>query len=48
MAKNIADLFGEKKQDKSKSTILCKFIMPFVTSYLCEQGFSSILYLKNK
>ena len=25
-----------------------KFIMPFVTSYLCEQGFSSMLYVKNK
>jgi len=24
------------------------FIMPFVTSYLCEQGFSSMLYVKNK
>ena len=24
------------------------FIMPFVTSYLCEQGFSSMLYMKNK
>ena len=25
-----------------------KFIMPFITSYLCEQGFSSMLYVKNK
>jgi zinc finger BED domain-containing protein 5/7/8/9 len=25
-----------------------KFFMPFVTSYLCEQGFSSMLYVKNK
>ncbi len=22
--------------------------MPFVTSYLCEQGFSSMIYVKNK
>ena len=25
-----------------------KFIIPFITSYLCEQGFSSMLYVKNK
>jgi hypothetical protein len=25
-----------------------KFIMPFITSYHCEQGFSSMLYVKNK
>ena len=25
-----------------------KFIMHFVTSHLCEQGFSSMLYVKNK
>ena len=25
-----------------------QFIMPFVTSYLCEQAFSSMLYVKNK
>ena len=25
-----------------------EFIMPVVTSYVCEQGFSSMLYVKNK
>ena len=93
MAKNIADFFGEKKQNKAKCKNILdydfvndiasnispeklsddekieqrpnsssnkksqfirkyglsfKFIMPFVTSYLCEQGFSSMLYVKNK
>ncbi len=24
------------------------FLMPFVTSYLCESGFSELLYIKNK
>ena len=30
------------------SDLAMKFMLPFYTSYLCEKGFSSLLYIKNK
>ena len=49
MKEELADFWLRRRATHSLlSDLALKFIMPFVTSYLCEQGFSSMLYVKNK
>ena len=56
--KNIDEFFNNKDRDKSKCLNIidkdfisekASNISPeIITSYLCEQGFSSMIYVKNK
>jgi len=39
---------GKLPEIEFKSPILVTILVPFATTYLCESGFSSLLYLKNK
>ena len=49
MKEELADFWLRRRATRPLlSDRALKFIMPFVTSYLCKQGFSSMLYVKNK
>ena len=48
MKEELADFWLRRRETHPLlSNQALKFIMTFVTSYLCEQGFSSMLYVNN-
>jgi hypothetical protein len=49
MQEELADFWLRRRETHPLlSDRALKFVMPFITSYLCEQGFSSMIYVKNK
>lgn len=47
--KTLIEFWLQQRTDfKDIANIAIQFLMPFCTTYLCEKGFSQMLYLKNK